>query len=56
MTEFFEMFIVYISEFWFKLDEFGFEFFGFTVTLPSMIVSFLLIGLVISFFWKGAKT
>lgn len=56
MTEFFKMFIDYISGILTCLNNYGFEFFGFFVSVPMLLMSFLIIGFAVSFFWKGART
>lgn len=56
MTDFFEMFAGWWRSLWGLLDSVTFEVNGMTVSYGGMIFALLATGMVISIFWRGAKT
>lgn len=56
MTQFFNMLGGFWKDLLQVLDKFSFDINGFSVSLPSVWFAFMVIGLVVTVFWKGAKT
>jgi hypothetical protein len=56
MQDFFELFISFISDIFGLLNRFSIQSFGYSASLGSILIAFLVIGFVISVFWKGART
>ena len=55
MSRFFDLFVDFVSSILLLLHGVRFDMFGFEVDFLSIILSFFIIGFVISLFWKGAK-
>lgn len=56
MDEFIRAFLGYIGDFWNLLNSFTFQVFGINVSWGAIIFASLVIGFVVSVFWKGAQT
>ena len=56
MGQFFDLVIQFITQLWDKLGTVKFSAYGVDVPLTALIVAFLVTGMVINVFWKGAKT
>lgn len=56
MEQFFHMFVNLITSIWGVLGTVSFTVNGLPVTLSAILFAFLVVGIVINVFWKGAKT
>lgn len=56
MAQFFNLIAQFFREVWEKLSAVTFSAYGFSVPFTSILVVFIIIGMVINVFWKGAKT
>ena len=56
MSNFFVLLVNFWKSLFGLLDKVVFEINGVDISLGTLVVSFLLVGLVISVFWKGART
>lgn len=55
MQEFFTQFLNWFKELTDLLSSVQFRLYGYNVNLLSIFIAFIVIGFIVSFFWKGAK-
>ena len=55
MTSVFQFFFAQLQGFYNALSSVSFELYGITVTLSQIIIGFICMSMIISFFWKGAR-
>ena len=56
MTSFIKAFFDFIWNYFYTVDSIlSFEIFGYRLGLMSLFVGFIVLGMVVSVFWKGAK-
>lgn len=55
MTSVFQFFFSQLQGFYNALSAVSFEFYGITVTLTQIIIGFICMSMIISFFCKGAR-
>ena len=56
MTQIIEFFVSFMNELWYTVfDSVSFEIAGVSVSLGAIVLGFLCISMIISFFWKGAR-
>lgn len=55
MTDFFKLFVGYISSLFDKLNEYTISFFEIDVPLASLIFTFVIFAIILAVFWKGAR-
>lgn len=56
MFDFISLIWAFWKSIWLKLETAYFSFSGESVSLASVIVAFLIVGMALAVFWKGAKT
>lgn len=56
MGEFFELFGNFWKSIFNLLNQYSFDFNGISVSLSAIMFVFLVVGLVVTVFWRGAKT
>lgn len=57
MTQIIEFFVSFMNDLWYTVFEsVSFEIAGVSVSLGAIILGFLCISMIISFFWKGARS
>ena len=56
MQDFFILFIDFLTDILSVLDSVELRIFNLPTTLLSLMVAFLVVGFVVSIFWRGAKT
>lgn len=56
MTQIIEFFVSFMNDLWYTVfDSVTFEIAGVSVSLGAIVLGFLCISMIISFFWKGAR-
>lgn len=56
MTQIIEFFVSFMNDLWYTVfDSVNFEIAGVSVSLGAIVLGFLCISMIISFFWKGAR-
>lgn len=56
MTQIIEFFVSFMNDLWNTVfDSVTFEIGGVTVSLGAIVLGFICISMIVSFFWKGAR-
>lgn len=56
MTQIIEFIVSFMNDLWYTVfDSVTFEIAGVSVSLGAIVLGFLCISMIISFFWKGAR-